>query len=156
MTAIGQLLAEEHYSPKPFDDVFSKQVFKKYLEELDGEKTLFLQSDINSLKKYETTIDDEIKGSSEIEFTPAVDSIFDKRVPEVINIYRDILSKPFTFDTDETLVTDAAKQDYPSDDNARKEKWRKHLKYLVLERYVDLIEQRSKSKVDSVIKKTDA
>ena len=156
LTAIGQLLAEEHYSPKPFDDVFSKQVFKKYLEELDGEKTLFLQSDINSLKKYETTIDDEIKGSSEIEFTPAVDSIFDKRVPEVINIFRDILSKPFTFDTDETLVTDAAKQDYPSDDNARKEKWRKHLKYLVLERYVDLIEQRSKSKVDSVIKKTDA
>ena len=62
LTAIGQLLAEEHYSPKPFDDVFSKQVFKKYLEELDGEKTLFLQSDINSLKKYETTIDDEIKG----------------------------------------------------------------------------------------------
>ena len=155
LTAIGQLLAEEHYSPKPFDDAFSKQVFKKYLEELDGEKTLFLQSDINSFRKYETTIDDEIKGGSEIEFTPAVDSIFDKRIPEVISIYRNILSKPFSFNANETLVTDAAKQEYPSDDNARIEKWRKHLKYLVLERYVDLIEQREKSKVDSIIKKTD-
>ncbi len=156
LTAIGQLLAEEHYSPKPFDDNFSKQVFKKYLEELDGDKSLFLQSDINSFKKFETTIDDEIKGKSEIEFTPAVDSIFDKRVPEVISLYREILSKPFTFDTDETLLTDAAKQTYPANESERKEKWRKRLKYMVLERYVDLIEQRSKSKVDSIINKTDA
>ena len=155
LTAIGQLLAEEHYSPKPFDDTFSKQVFKKYLEELDGEKTLFLQSDINSFKKYETTIDDEIKGTSELDFTPAVDSIFDKRIPEVIAIYRELLAKPFIFDTNETLVTDATKQDYPVTKTDRKEKWRKHLKYMVLERYVDLIEQRSKSKVDSITKQTD-
>lgn len=156
LTAIGQLLAEEHYSPKPFDDAFSKQIFKKYLEELDGEKTLFLQSDINSLKKYETKIDDEIKGTSEIEFTPAVDTIFNKRIPEVVSLYREILAKPFTFNQDEILVTDAAKLDYPANENDRKERWRKHLKYLVLERYVDLLDQREKSKVDSISKRTDA
>ena len=156
LTAIGQLLAEEHYSPKPFDDAFSKQIFKKYLEELDGEKTLFLQSDINSLKKYETKIDDEIKGTDEIEFTPAVDTIFDKRIPEVVTTYRDILSKPFTFDKDEMLVTEASKLDYPANEEDRKERWRKHLKYLVLERYVELLDQRAKSKVDSITQKTDA
>ncbi len=156
LTAIGQLLTEEHYSPKPFDDAFSKQIFKKYLEELDGEKTLFLQSDIDALKKYETTIDDEIKGTSEIEFTPAVDSIFDKRIPEVVSLYRDLLSRPFTFDKDETLVIETSKLDYPADENDRKERWRKHLKYLVLERYVDLLDQREKSKVDSISKRTDA
>ena len=156
LTAIGQLLAEEHYSPKPFDDVFSKQVFKKYLEELDAEKDLFTQGDINSLKKYETTIDDEIRGTVEIAFTPAVDSIFDKRVPEVVSLYREILSHPFTFDTDETLVTEASKLDYPANEADRKERWRKHLKFMVLERYLDLLDQRSKSKVDSITKRTDA
>ena len=156
LTAIGQLLAEEHYSPKPFDDVFSKQVFKKYLEELDAEKDLFTQGDINSLKKYETTIDDEIRGTIEIAFTPAVDSIFDKRVPEVVSLYREILSHPFTFDTDETLVTEASKLDYPANEDDRKERWRKHLKFMVLERYLDLLDQRSKSKVDSITKRTDA
>ena len=156
LTAIGQLLAEEHYSPKPFDDAFSKQVFKKYLEELDGEKDLFTQGDINSLKKYETTIDDEIKGTTEIAFTPAVDTIFNKRVPEVVSLYREILSQPFTFDKDETLITETAKLDYPANEDDRKERWRKHLKFLVLERYVDLLDQRSKSKVDSITKRTDS
>ena len=156
LTAIGQLLQEEHYSPKAFDDAFSKQVFKKYLSELDGDKTMFLQSDITYLKKYETTIDDEIKGTSEIAFTPAVDSLYEKDLPEVIQTYKGILSNPFTFNTDETLVTDPEKVLYPANKEERTERWRKRLKYLVLERYVDLLEQRSKSKVDSIAKRTDA
>ena len=155
LTAVGQLLKDEHYSPKPIDDAFSKQVFKKYLDELDGDKTLFLQTDITSLKKYETSIDEEINGSSEIEFTPAVNAIYTKRVPEVMALYRDILSKPFNFKDDETLVIDAEKQTHPATEDERKEKWRKRLKYLTLERYVDLIEQREKSKVDSISKRTD-
>lgn len=155
LTAIGQLLKEEHYSPKPFDDAFSKLVFKKYLSELDGDKTMFLQSEIDYLKKFETTLDDEIKGTAEIEFTPAVDSFYEKELPEVVSTYKTILSKPFTFSTDETLVTDAEKVAYPANKAERAERWRKRLKFLVLERYVDLLDQRSKSKVDSITKRTD-
>jgi len=156
LTAVGQLLRDEHYSPKPIDDAFSKLVFKKYLDELDGDKTTFLKSDIESLKKYETTIDEEINGKSEIEFTPAVDAIYNKRIPEVVSIYKEILSKPFNFSVNDSLVVDAEKQQYPASEEDRKEKWRKRLKYLTLERYVDLLDQREKSKVDSITKKTDA
>ncbi len=155
LTAVGQLLQQEHYSPQQIDDAFSKKVFKKYLEELDGDKTLFLQSDIESLKKYETSIDEEIKGTSDLLFTPAVDTIYTKRVPEVVTIYKDILSKPFDFTVSETLSTETDKQSYPSNEAERRDRLRKHLKYLTLERYVDLIEEREKSKVDSIIKRTD-
>ncbi len=156
LTAIGQLLQEEHYSPKAFDDAFSKKIFKKYLSELDADKSLFLKSDIAYLKNYETTIDDEIKGTSPIQFTPAVDSIYDKDLPEVVSTYKEILSQPFTFTTDETLITDPEKVEYPATKADRKDRWRKHLKFLVLERYVDLMDERAKSKVDSVTKRTDA
>ncbi|MBO9573298.1 MAG: tail-specific protease, partial [Chitinophagaceae bacterium] len=60
---IGEMLSQIHYSPKKIDDNFSKEIFKKYLsEKVDPLKNTFLISDINELKKYETTLDDEIQG----------------------------------------------------------------------------------------------
>jgi len=154
LSEIGNVLEKQHYSPKKIDDNFSREVFKKYFEELDGDKTLFLKSDIESLKKYETYLDDEIHGA-DIKFTPAVNVIYDKRVDEAIAIYKNILAKPFDFTTDETFITDKTKINYPATDAERKDRWRKKLKYIVLERYADLLDQRSKSTVDSIKSKTN-
>ena len=155
LAAIGMLLQEQHYSPKPINDAFSKEVFKKYLEELDGDKSLFLKSDIDALKKYELTIDDEIKATQDLQFLPAINTIYDKRIVEIIAIYKNILSKPFDFKVDESLITNPEKINYATNEAERKDKWRKRLKYLTLERYTNLIDDRSKSKVDSIINKTD-
>ena len=155
LAAIGMLLQEQHYSPKPLNDAFSKEVFKKYLEELDGDKSLFLKSDIDGFKKYELTLDDEIKATQDLQFLPAINIIYDKRIEEVIGIYKNILSKPFDFKVDETLITNPEKLNYATSDVERKDRWRKRLKYLTLERYTNLIDDRGKSKVDSVLKKTD-
>jgi carboxyl-terminal processing protease len=155
LSEIGNLLEKQHYSPKKIDDSFSKEVFKKYLEELDGDKAIFLKSDIESLRKYELTLDDEIHGA-DIKFAPSVNPIYDKRIDEAIAIYKSVLAKPFDFTTDETLVTDASKLTYPATDAERKDRWRKRLKYMTFERYVDLMEQRDKSTVDSIKSKTNA
>src|SRR5215470_11441060 len=61
---VGEMLDSYHYSPKNIDDKFSREVFKKYLAEVDQEKKGFLQSDIDALSRYETTIDDEILGKT--------------------------------------------------------------------------------------------
>ncbi len=157
LAAVGGILEQHHYSPKNINDAFSKQVFKKYLQDLDGDKTLFLQSDINSLKKYELSIDDEVHGSGPIEFAPAVSAIYDKRINESIAMYKEILSKPFEFTKDETVETDGDKLPYASTDAERKDRWRKKLKLYTLERFVDLQDQREKNKgqKDFVVK-TDA
>ena len=55
---VGVLLEEGHFSPKKIDDSFSKSVLKKFTEDLDGEKNVFLQSDIDNFKKYNDKIDD--------------------------------------------------------------------------------------------------
>ncbi len=39
---VGLLLEQGHYSPKPIDDKFSKLVLNKFIEELDGDKNIFL------------------------------------------------------------------------------------------------------------------
>jgi len=146
LSAVGAILEEQHYNPKNINDVFSRQVFKKYLDDLDGDKTLFLQSDINSLKKFETTIDDEIHSAAAIEFAPAVSAIFDIRIAEGIAFYKEILAKPFEFTKDETTELDGDKLAYPVSEEQRKDRWRKKLKYYALERYVDLQDQREKNK----------
>jgi len=156
LAAIGQLLAEQHYSPKAINDDFSKQIFKKFLDELDGDKSLFLQSDITALKKHETSIDDEIKGNAEVQFATNANAIYNKRLPEVMRLYKEILNQPFDFSKDEVFETDAEKLQYPTTEKERQERWRKRLKYMTLERYVDLVEQRDKSKIDSIANKTNA
>ncbi len=155
LATVGIILEQKHYSPKVIDDAFSKVIFKKYLEALDPDKDLFLQSDIQSLRKFETTIDDEIHGSPLL-FFPTASGIYTKRVDEAIAIYKAQLTKPFTFTADESVQMERDSLDYPSNEADRKEVWRKRLKYLTLERYADLIDQREKSKAsDSIHNKKD-
>ena len=77
---VGQMLSQAHYSPQDINDDFSKKIFKKYIGDLDPEKNMFLQSDMNSLKKrYEDNIDNEIKGSP-AEFFLAAGKLFNTRM----------------------------------------------------------------------------
>jgi carboxyl-terminal processing protease len=149
LAAIGSLLEEQHYSPKSINDNFSKQVYKRFLEAMDGEKNLFTQADINSFKKYETSIDDEIHGS-EIKFAPAVSAVYDKRIAEAEAFYKELLAQPFDFTANEDFVTDGDKLDYCKDEKEMKERWRKKLKYLTLERFADMQDQREKLHKDSL------
>jgi len=151
---VGEMLEQIHYSPKQIDDKFSKEVFNKYLGDVDVEKNVLLQTDIDALRKYETRIDDEILGKSPVQFVPAVDELFRKRMTETEAIYKDILSHPFDFTKDESVDQNYEKADFPKTDADRKEAWRKRLKYLTLERYNDLLElqENSKSKPGYVMK----
>src|SRR5258708_651994 len=69
---VGEMLTEIHYSPKKIDDNFSREIFKKFLDDryVDENKDILLQSDIQQLKKFETKIDDEILGGT-VQFVPA-------------------------------------------------------------------------------------
>jgi len=128
-TQVAEMLEQAHYNPKKIDDNFSKQIFKKYLESLDPDKNIFLATDIKELKKYELSIDDELHGS-DFQFFYASEQIFSKRVKQLSELYPELLKKPFKFDVDESIITDADKLDYPKNDNARVDVWRKRLKYL--------------------------
>lgn len=154
---IGDMLSQIHYSPKKIDDNFSKEIFKKYLsDKIDQQKNIFLQSDISQLKKFETRLDDEILGGP-VEFVPAVSEIYKKRILEAEQYYKENLSKPFDFTKDESVNFDPDNINYPASADDKKEAWRKRMKFLVLERYVDLRElrEKNKGKVGNVAK-TDA
>jgi carboxyl-terminal processing protease len=154
---VGEYLEELHYSPKAIDDKFSMEVFNKYLTEVDAEKNVFFQSDIDELQgKYGTKIDDEILGKP-IQFVPAVNVIYKKRLGETEGLYKEILSKPFDFSKEEDYNQNYDQLKWPHSEAERKEAWRKQMKYLSLERYSDLLDGQEARKHDSgFVKRSDA
>ena len=152
---VGSMLSEAHFSPQDINDAFSKKVFIKFMADLDPDKNMYLQSDMNALKKFETKIDDEIKGSP-VEFFLEAGKIFNKRMEEVSVIYNSILAQPFEFNMDEEVTLDPDKLTYTTTDAERRDRWRKKLKYMTLERYVDLLDTREKNKgKEGFVVKTD-
>ncbi len=150
---VGILLEQGHVHPRAIDDAFSREVMKKYLKDMDGDKNIFIQADLDAFKVYENRIDDEIKGAP-LESFYAMNTVYLKRVKEVSELYPDYLARPFDFSKDETLEKDADKLSAPASIAERNDRWRKQLKYLVLDRYVSLQEERekNKSKKDFVVK----
>ena len=143
LSTVGRLLESEHYSPRVIDDKFSKEVFDAYLKVLDPEKNILLQSDIDSLKVFATSIDDEIHGAA-IQFEPSANAIYERRAKQIKAIFESIIDKPFDFTTDDSLMVDTDKMSYASNEAERVKRWNQAIKYKVLDRYVSLIEDREK------------
>ncbi|MEJ7769399.1 MAG: carboxy terminal-processing peptidase [Chitinophagaceae bacterium] len=143
---VGEMLTQIHYSPKDINDKFSKEVYKKYLETVDPYKNILLQSDVDELKKFETKVDDEILGAA-VQFVPAVSEVIKRRMAETQKMYKEILTQPFDFSKEESVVLDVEKLSFPKTESERVESWRKRLKYLALDRYVDLLDTQEKNKL---------
>jgi carboxyl-terminal processing protease len=140
---VGILLEEGHFSPRKIDDDFSKIVFKRFVEELDDEKNIFFQSDIDALKKYENSIDDEIHGA-ELKSFFEIHDLYTKRLNEASILYKELLNKPFDFSVKETIEVDAEKLTFTTTDAERQDRWRKRIKLMVLGKYAELLEQKNK------------
>ncbi|MCH5598717.1 carboxy terminal-processing peptidase [Niabella ginsengisoli] len=145
---VAKLLSQGHYDPKAINDEFSEKVFNKFLEDLDPKKNIFLKSDVDSLAKlYSKSIDDELNGAPVASFI-GVSKVFDQRIAESVQWKNALLEKPFDFTIDETAELNGKKLLYPANQQERKDRWRKMLKYYALERYVDLQEAKGSLKSD--------
>ena len=62
------LLSDSRYAyrPQDLDDALSQDIFKRYLEALDGGKMFFTAQDVAKFARYRTSLDDAIK-SGELE-----------------------------------------------------------------------------------------
>ncbi len=152
---IGLILEEGHYSPKKIDDAFSRNVLNRFIKDLDDDKTIFLQADIDSFQRFAQRIDDEIHGAR-LESFYFISESYSRRLGETARIYGDLLSKPFDFGREESVVMDGDKLPFSKTADARREVWRKRVKYLVLSRYADMLEDREKNSNRKITAETDS
>lgn len=143
------LMKETHYNPVTIDDKFSERVFDLYINRVDYQKKLLLQSDVDALKKeFYTKLDDEVRAEEFGFFEKSLD-ILNQRVKEDKAYYTELLSQPFDFKVKEDVELDPEKLSFPKDKAEMKESWRRYLKYQVMVRYADLKEEKEKAAKDS-------
>ncbi len=130
---------QNHYSQKPIDDELSKAAFDLYIKQLDGQKRFLLKSDMDQLQPYATRIDDEIN-RGRLELASLGARIMAKRVPQVEKIAAELIKKNFDFTSEEALETDPEKLAFCRNQAELRERWRKIIKFQLLTRYLNLIE----------------
>lgn len=144
LQVLMQSLENAHYSPKSINDDFSKDVFALFLERIDYNKRFFLEEDIESLQKFEMSIDDEIKAGT-YTFFDATFSLLKTRIEEGRSYYTDILNDPFDFTQTEDFDLDPENRSYARSKKELKALWRKSLKYETLTRIHEMERKQEKA-----------
>lgn len=132
LKAINVSLQSAHYDPVELDDDFSEKAFELYLDNMDGNKRLFLQPDVDALGQFRHTIDDEAEGGTYNLFEKSLE-ILNRQITVTEGYFEDILAQPFDFKKEEIVSFD---EDLPYAQTSEdlKDRWRKYLKYSVLTR----------------------
>ena len=92
---VGMLLEEGHLSPRKINDDFSKLVMKRFIADLDDDKTIFLKIDLDSFKRFESKIDDEIHGEK-LESFYMISQSYTRRLLQASELFKIILSNTNT------------------------------------------------------------
>ena len=153
MVSVKNTLSYLHYSPKPINDAYSKDVYKHYFEMIDPGKRYFLQSDMAEFAKHETKLDDYLNMGDLSFYKLTVDRLY-QRVDEIDKITQDIFSKPINLEEDETLMLESKLKKIPADKKEQYNEWRKFIKYNILQEIESMNskEEAQKEKKDSVQK----
>ena len=136
--AILENLKNYHYIPADINDDFSKKVFDEFIGVLDADKRFFTQEDIKALSGYKNKID-ELSKEGSYEFFDKTIAIYESRINQNQVWFREILSQPMEFESNETYTIDD-KQPFAKNDIELKDRVRKLLKYNVMSRLATSLE----------------
>jgi carboxyl-terminal processing protease len=130
---LANLIIHNHYSKKPLSDDISKQMFNRYLSDLDDSRMYFFNEDINKFTPYETQLDDMLQeGNLDLAYT--IFNIYKQRVLERMKENIDMLlsDEEFDFKKDEYLNTDRENVAWAKNKAELDDVWRKQIKNSVL------------------------
>ncbi len=144
--SLTELLTEEHLRQQALNDTVSKEAFPKFLEDLDGSKLYLLAPHVAKLRAYETTIDDQMK-TGNLVLARQGGALLAERRQVVAKLVAELLAARFDFTINEDIETDPKKVDYPADEAALRDRWRRFLKLQLIER-IDQLEE-----VEAALKK---
>lgn len=123
------LLSDSRYAyrPRALDAATSKDVFKRYLEALDGSKQFFTQADITKFAPFEANIATAIRGG-ELEPAFQVFAVYKQRVGERVGYARKLLKQDFDFSSDEKFEYDRKDVPWAASNAELDDLWRKSVK----------------------------
>lgn len=125
---VGAILERGHYRQAALDDVLSEQFLKNYLDALDYNHMVLLQSDVDEFtRRYARSLDDLTKGADP---RPAFEIFarYLKRLEERQELVERLLKETFDFTVDEAYIPARNKEPWPRDDAEAEQLWRLRIK----------------------------
>ena len=132
-------LEQLHYSPVTLDDDFSKRAFDLYIDRIDNGRRWLTQEDVDQLSKFKLEIDNQAEAGS-YEFFNLSEQLLTGGIKKAEGFYKDFLAEPFDFSKQEMIELDGEKKTFAKNDAELKNYWRKSLKYEVMNRLFDKME----------------
>ena len=129
-----------HYNSIDLDDNFSVKIFDDFISKLDPQKRFFTVNDIRQLNRYKYKIDDQIK-NYQLEFFEETYKTYNQRVSDAKLFVDKVFETDFDFSEDEFIDLNNDSIPFSFGKNQLFERWRKQIKYSVL----DIVTQRYNS-----------
>lgn len=126
--AITELLSGNHYRKIKLNDSLSSAILDRYIQELDNNRTYFLESDIKGFEKYRNSIDDLTRMEN---VSPAFEiySIFRRRYIERMDyVLNTLLNVEHNYAVNEFYETNREKEPWAKSTKELNEIWRKVIK----------------------------
>jgi carboxyl-terminal processing protease len=125
---VASRFTRSHYKQFSLDDQFSSDMFDRYIEMLDFNKSFLTAADVRLLEKWQNQFDDQLKVGD----TSGAFEIFNKVLQRRYDRYQyalTLLDNEIKFNTNDDFVIDRSELDWAADRNALNEIWRQRVKY---------------------------
>lgn len=126
----AQILQRYHYSRKVLDEDTSALFLENYLEALDPQRTLFLESDIKKLEAFKKNLGYLTLRTGNVNIAHEIFNTYLQRLEERQDFVVDALeNQSFSFDTDEEYQIIRKDADRPSDRAEARKLWDSRLRH---------------------------
>lgn len=129
---IAKLMPNYHISAASLDDTISQRALDLFVDRFDPLKLYFYQSDIDQFRQYRNKIDDMVK-EGDLSLAYSIFKRFSQRVDERIATALELLDSEFDFTKEDYIIVDADAASYANTPGEAQARWRRQIKYALLD-----------------------
>ncbi|MWN31597.1 MULTISPECIES: carboxy terminal-processing peptidase [unclassified Gilliamella] len=125
---VTNFFTQSHYRNFALDGAFSAQIFDRYFKLLDGNKSIFIQSDVDSFRDRQESLGQELVNGN---LNTAYD-IYNRFLLKRYNRYQyalDVLQRPMDFSTNDEVDFNREEIAWPTSETELNAYWDKRVKY---------------------------
>ncbi|RME33692.1 MAG: tail-specific protease [Gammaproteobacteria bacterium] len=128
---ITHFISNYHYKRTALDDALSSRILDRYLEDMDPNRSYFLDEDVRAFDRYRYRMDDFLR-AARLEPAFEIFRVYRVRVEERVSYALQQLEREFDFTRDESYRFDRTEAPWPKDRAELDEIWRQRVKNDVL------------------------
>ncbi|MEM8982706.1 MAG: carboxy terminal-processing peptidase [Pseudomonadota bacterium] len=125
---VTDFIEKSHYRKAKVDDELSSMVFDNYLDTLDGNRSYFIESDIQAFEKYRFRLDNAVQGNYSLQPVFEMFERYRERALTQLGYARDLLSEEPDFAKDEVFRFDREDEPWLRSEAELNDFWRQRVK----------------------------